>query len=83
MRARGISYAVESMTNINFGIIEDSFADEVYTILDKVIQAKFSDFLPHYLVKILDSFYKVKKGSQELYSMTFRRLINEFKEMSY
>ena len=40
---------------------------ETFKKLEKVVISKFDDFIPHYMVKVLASYYKMGYGSGELY----------------
>ena len=61
MRARGVAFAIESIANTG---IED---DASYKRLERVVLAKLDEFIPHYTIKVLSSFYKAGQGSGELY----------------
>ena len=61
MRARGIAFAIDSIANLN---VKDA---SIFDRFERVILAKIDEFIPHYLVKILGSYYKMGHGSNELY----------------
>lgn len=61
MKARAVSFALESISNMNY---KD---EETFKRFEKVVLAKFDEFIPHYYVKILSSYYQSGFGSGELY----------------
>ena len=67
MRPRGIAFTIEAVTNLN---IQDK---QVFDRFERVVLAKIDEFTPHYIVKILSSYYKMGFGSGELYD----QLINK------
>ena len=68
MKPRGISFAVESITNFNkvftentrgqlgYELFSQEKKDEMYDRLERVVLSKIDDFIPHYLIKILTSY---------------------------
>jgi hypothetical protein len=66
MKPRGVAFAIESISNLDYRN-EDTFKK-----LEKVVISKFDDFIPHYMVKVLAAYYKMGYGSGELYD----KLIN-------
>ena len=66
MKPRGVAFAIESIANLEYKN-EDTFKK-----LERVVISKLDEFIPHYLVKVLNSYYKVGYGSGELYD----KLIN-------
>ena len=61
MRARGVAFAVESISNLNYN------DKEIYDRMECVILAKIDEFIPHYIIKVLSSYYKMGYGSSEFY----------------
>ncbi len=43
--------------------------------MEKVVLSKLDDFIPHYLVKILASYFKIGFGSGELYDKLINKII--------
>lgn len=70
MKARSVAFAIESIANIGF---KD---EKTYRKLERVVISKLDDFIPHYMVKVLASYYKIGFGSGELYD----KLINKIME---
>ena len=79
MRARGLAFCLEALTNLN---MKD---EETFSRIEKVCIAKIDEFIPHYLVKIMSSFYKSGFGSNELYDILIDRCQNAVmnQEMKY
>jgi len=68
MRPRGIAFAVEAMANLGY-------ADElVFRRIERVILAKIDEFIPHYVVKVLQAYYRSGQGSGELYDQLILKL---------
>ena len=69
MKPRGVSFAVEAITNIvqSGEAVSQEKADEIYTRLERVVLTQIDEFIPHYLIKMLCSFAKAGQGSGELY----------------
>jgi len=61
MKPRGVSFSIESFANLN---IKD---EKLFNKMERVTLAKLDEFIPHYTVKVLYSFYKMGYGSGELY----------------
>lgn len=57
MKPRGIAFALESIVNVQYK------NEEVFNWFEKVIFAKINGFIPHYLIKILNSYYTIGMGS--------------------
>ena len=74
MKARGVAFAIESIANLKYKN-EDTFKK-----LEKVVLAKIDEFIPHYLVKILHSYYKIGFGSGEIYDTIINRVIKSMNE---
>ena len=79
MKPRGISFAIESITNfdkvfrentrsqVGEELLSQEKKDEIYSRLERVVLTKIDEFIPHYLVKVLASFAEANQGSGELY----------------
>jgi hypothetical protein len=61
MKPRGVAFAIESITAL------EHKNEQTFQRLEKVVLSKIEEFIPHYLVKILNSYYKSGYGSGELY----------------
>ncbi|MFN9899490.1 MAG: hypothetical protein ACK55Z_12000, partial [bacterium] len=61
MRARGIAFAVEAISNLNHN------DKEIFERIECVILAKIDDFIPHYIVKVMAAYFKMGFGSSDLY----------------
>lgn len=61
MRPRSVAFTIESIANLNY---KD---EETFKRLEKVVFSKLDEFIPHYIVKIMSSYYKIGFGSGELY----------------
>ena len=61
MRPRGVAFAIESLANLE---LEDK---TIFDRMERVVLAKLDEFIPHYVVKVLQSYYRVESGSPELY----------------
>ena len=77
MRPRGIAFAVEAISNLEY---EDK---TVYDRLERVIIAKIDEFNTHYLVKIMNSYQKVGQGSGELYDSLIYQIMQQMDKMMY
>jgi hypothetical protein len=75
MKPRGVAFAIESMANLPKEII----TEEMFKRMEKVVISKFEDFIPHYMVKTLHSYYKVGYGSGELYDKLINGIISAIK----
>ena len=77
MKPRGVSFAVEAITNIvqSGEVVSQEKADEIYRRLERVVLTQIDDFIPHYLIKILCSFAKAAQGSGELYDQVIQRVV--------
>lgn len=71
MKARGISFAIESFCNLR---INDS---EIFERMERVVLAKLDDFNNHYTVKVLKSFYEMGQGTNEIYDLLINKIITE------
>ena len=69
MKPRGVAFAIESFANLG---VQDP---EVFSRMERVTLAKLDDFIPHYIVKVLHSFYKMGYGSGELYDQLINRVM--------
>jgi hypothetical protein len=61
MKPRGVAFAVESIANLNYK------NEETFKRLEKVVLSKLDEFIPHYIVKVLSSYYNIGFGSGDLY----------------
>ena len=61
MRPRGVAFAIESLAALN---LEDK---SIFDRMERVVIAKLDEFIPHYLVKVLQSYFRTQTGSGELY----------------
>ena len=68
MRPRGVAFAVEAMANLHFT------DEKVFQRIERVILAKLDEFIPHYIVKVLSSYYKLGYGSGELYDQLIQKV---------
>lgn len=69
MKPRGVAFAIESIANLDYK------NEDTYKKMEKVVISKLDDFIPHYLVKVLNSYYKVGFGSGELYDKLINGII--------
>jgi len=69
MKPRGVAFAIESIANL------EHRNEESYKRLERVVLSKIDEFIPHYLVKILQAFYKMGYGSGELYDKLINGII--------
>ena len=83
MKARGLKYILNGLSNINFSkshipkdLEFDFTMNEFYDRLEKVIVSKLNDFVNHDLVEVLWSFHNLKVGTDSLYSKIFQKLID-------
>jgi hypothetical protein len=74
MKPRGVAFAIESIANLDYKN-EDTFKK-----LEKVVISKLEDFIPHYMVKVLASYYKAGYGSGELYDKLINGIIKAIGE---
>lgn len=74
MKPRGVAFAIESIANLDYKN-EDTFKK-----LEKVVVSKLEDFIPHYMVKVLGSYYKMGYGSGELYDKLINGIIKAITE---
>jgi hypothetical protein len=51
MRARGVAFAIEAISNLNY------MDEELFNRLERVTLTKLDEFIPHYSVKVLQSYY--------------------------
>jgi len=61
MKPRGVAFAIEAFSNLG---IQD---EELFKRMERVTLAKLDDFIPHYIVKVMQAFYNMGYGSGELY----------------
>ncbi len=61
MRARGVAFAIEAISNLNYS------DKEIFDRIECVILAKIDEFIPHYIVKVMSAYYKMGYGSSDLY----------------
>eukprot|EP00347_Sterkiella_histriomuscorum_P005947 403354650 len=69
MKPRGVAFAIESMQNLDYR------NDEAYAKLDRVVLSKLDEFIPHYLVKIMQSYYKLGYGSGDFYDRVINKIV--------
>lgn len=69
MKPRGVAFAIESISAMNYK------NEEVFKRLEKVVVSKIDEFIPHYFVKVLTSYYKMGYGSGELYDKLINGII--------
>lgn len=74
MKARGVAFAIESIQNLDYK------NEEVFKKLERVVLSKIDEFIPHYHVKVLSSFYKMGYGSGELYDKLINKVIESMNE---
>jgi hypothetical protein len=74
MKPRGVAFAIESIANLDYK------SEETFKKLEKVVISKFDDFIPHYMVKVLASYYKMGFGSGELYDKLINGIIKAMNE---
>jgi hypothetical protein len=74
MKPRGVAFAIESIANLEYKN-EDTFKK-----MEKVVISKLDDFIPHYMVKVLNSYYKMGYGSGELYDKLINGIIKAMSE---
>ena len=61
MRARGVAFSIEAISNLNYS------DKEIFDRIECVILAKIDEFIPHYIVKVMSAYYKMGYGSSDLY----------------
>lgn len=76
MKPRGVAFVIESIANVDYQ------SEETFRTLEKVVFSKLDDFIPHYLVKILDSYYQVGYGSGELYDKIINSIVKSIHDTS-
>lgn len=69
MKPRGVAFAIESIATLEYR------NEETFKKLEKVVISKLDDFIPHYLVKVLNAYYKMGYGSGELYDKLISGII--------
>mmetsp|Transcript_17974 Transcript_17974/g.30585 ORF Transcript_17974/g.30585 Transcript_17974/m.30585 type:complete len:325 (-) Transcript_17974:938-1912(-) len=69
MRARGIAFAVEAIANLKI------YDQQMFQRFETVILAKLDDFIPHYVVKILHSYFKTGYGSGDFYDQLIAKIV--------
>ncbi len=69
MKPRGVAFAIESIANLDYK------NEETFKKLERVVVSKLEDFIPHYMVKVLASYYKMGYGSGELYDKLINGII--------
>lgn len=72
MKARGVAFAIEAISNLS---IEQEQLSQVLLRLEKVVLTKLDEFIPHYLVKILCAYTKAGHGSGELFDSLITHVI--------
>ena len=73
MKPRGVAFAIEA---ISFIVGEqEQESEQVFKKLEKVVLAKIDDFIPHYLVKVLAAYSKMRTGSGEFYDKVISRVL--------
>ena len=82
MKARGVSFAIEAITNFsrysNQGeeeFISQEQADQLYSRMERVVLSRLDEFIPHYLVKVICSFAEAGQGSGELFDQIIARVL--------
>lgn len=71
MRARGVAFAVEAISNLNHN------DKEIFERIECVILAKIDEFIPHYIVKVMAAYFKMGFGSSELYDQLINKIMIE------
>jgi hypothetical protein len=74
MKPRGVAFAIESIANLDYK------SEDTFKKLERVVISKFDDFIPHYMVKVLASYYKMGYGSGELYDKLINGIIKAMNE---
>jgi hypothetical protein len=74
MKPRGVAFAIESIANLDYR------SEDTFKKLERVVISKFDDFIPHYMVKVLASYYKMGYGSGELYDKLINGIIKAMNE---
>lgn len=69
MKTRGVAFALESITRFQY------HNEDIFKWFEKVIFSKLDDFIPHYLVKVLSSYYTAGLGSNTLYDKVISKII--------
>lgn len=80
MRARGLAFTAEALAEFHERGADTKAAFER---LEISILAKLDDFIPHYLVKCLQSFTRAGYGSQELYDQLVTRTVRQLDQLRY
>ena len=76
MKGRGVAFAVESLCILQYK------NEETFKRLERVVLAKLDDFIPHYSVKVLQSYYKMGYGSGELYDKLINQVVQQMAQDS-
>lgn len=74
MKGRGVAFAAESIANLGY---KD---EKAFRKLEKVVISKLDDFIPHYIVKVLASYYKIGYGSGDLYDKLINKIIQSMSD---
>jgi hypothetical protein len=69
MKPRGVAFAIESISSLGYK------NEEIFKRLERVVISKIDEFIPHYMVKVLSSYYKMGYGSGELYDKLISSII--------
>jgi len=77
MKARGVAFAVEAISNL--GITNP----EVFERFERVILAKLSEFNSHYTAKVLSIYMKQRLGSAQLFDELINHLLKQQETLKY
>jgi hypothetical protein len=77
MRARGVAFAVEGISNLKL------FEKTVFDRLEQVVLAKLEEFIPHYQVKVLHAYFSMGYGSGDLYDSLIAKIIQGINSQIY
>ncbi len=77
MKPRGVAFAVEAISSI------PEVSSEVFVRLERVVLSKIKEFIPHYYVKIMQSFTIAGQGSGELYSQLIEHIVPQLDQLGY
>lgn len=82
MKARGVSFAVEAITNFvkhqgpeSEEFVSSEHAEQLYQRMERVVLSRINEFIPHYLVKVICSFAQAGHGSGELFDRIIEKLL--------
>lgn len=79
MKPRGVAFAIESFANLGI------YDEDLFKRMERVVLAKIDDFIPHYTIKVMQSFFKQGFGSGELYDALINKILeaNEQEKVKY